>query len=419
MTVAQAVPVRRLPYRGLVSSYFVSEVGTAMSGVAIPWLVLVASGSAGRTGLVGFAEMAPYVLLQATSGPLADRIGWRRTCVGGNVIAAAGVCAIPVLHVLGGLSFGVLLALVAVAGTARGAADAATSPLVPGTAALAGMSNERAAGLYSGANRAALLIGLPAAGLLIGATSPATVVLLDGISFAVAALGFAVTVPSSVQPERPDGPMNLRSYRAELGEGLRFLRDDRLLLGLAAMVAFTNLLDQALSAVLLPVWVRVHLHDASGVGVVGGVLAVGLLAGVLIGAWLGERLPRRLTFAVGFLIAGAPPFLALAIFSTLPPVLVVVAVAGFFGGFQNPIIGAVLYERVPARLQARVLGAVRASAWVGIPLGALVGGALAEFAGLRAALIITGLVMFAVTVAPFAFPVWHQMERPGGARRSR
>jgi MFS family permease len=409
--VAAPSGIRRGPFVGLVASFFVSEVGTAMSGVAIPWLVLVTSGSAGRTGLVGFAEMAPYVVLHATSGPVADRLGWRRTCVGGNVVAAVTVAAIPVLHALGALPFGLLLALVAVAGTARGAADAATSPLVPGAAALAAMSNERAAGLYSGANRTALLIGLPTAGVLIGATSPSTVVLIDSISFALAALGYAITVPSSVQAERPDGPLTVRGYGADLLEGLRFLRADRLLIGVATLVAVTNLFDQALTAVLLPVWVRDRLHDATGIGVIGGGLGVGALAGVLLGAWLGERLPRRLTFSVGYLLGAAPPFLALAIFADLPPVLVVAVLAGFFGGFQNPIIGAVLYERVPHRLQARVLGVVRASAWIGIPFGALLGGVLTEAVGLRAALVISGAVMFVVTLAPLVFPVWRSMDR--------
>jgi MFS family permease len=79
---------RRTPFYGLVSAYLVSEVGTAMSSVAIPWLVLVTTGSAAATGIVGFAQMAPYVTLQATAGPIVDRVGLRRTFLIGNGIAA-------------------------------------------------------------------------------------------------------------------------------------------------------------------------------------------------------------------------------------------------------------------------------------------------------------------------------------------
>ncbi|HEY8302256.1 MAG TPA: MFS transporter [Jatrophihabitans sp.] len=330
---------RRTPLVGLVGSFFVSEIGTAASAVALPWLVLVTTGSATRTGLVGFVEMTPYVLVQATSGPLADRWGWRRTSVTGNALAALAVGAIPLLSALGHLPFVVLLTLVALAGAARGGADSATLPLVPATAELAQASYERSSGAYSAANRAGVLIGMPLAGVLIGVTTPATVMLVDALTFAAAAVGLAATIPTSVQdratpavrPERFD----LQAYLTDLVDGLRFLRADRLLLGLACLVAVTNLLDQAFTSVLVPVWARDELHDATGIGVLGGVGAVGALAGVVVGGWLGPRLPRRRTFAVGYLVGGAPPFLALAATTSLPLPVVVTTLAGFFSGLLN------------------------------------------------------------------------------------
>jgi MFS family permease len=71
----------------------------------------------------------------------------------------------------------------------------------------------------------------------------------------------------------------------------------------------------------------------------------------------------------------------------------------------------VLFERVPSRLQARVLGAVKASAWVGIPFGSLVGGLLAQTAGLRGALLACGVVMLLATIPPFVFPAWRGLDR--------
>lgn len=404
--------VRRTPLYGLLSAYLVSQTGTAMSALAIPWLVLTTTGSAAQTGVVGFAEMAPYVLLQATAGPFADRVGLRRTCVGGNAVAALVVCAIPALDAIDALSFGLLVALIAVAGATRGVSDAAASPLVPGTAKLGAVGMERAAGLYSAANRTGLLLGMPLAGLLIGITSAPTVLVVDGISFGVAAVVIGACVPLAAQPDVDDAePMTPRRYVHELAEGARFLRADRLLLGIVTMVAVTNLVDQALISVLLPVWVRSRLHDAEGLGFIGGALSAGLLAGVLLGAWLGHRLPRRTTYAVGFLISAAPPFVALAAADTLPPVLVVFVVAGVAGGVMNPIIGAVAYERIPPALQARVLGAVRSSAWIGIPIGSLVGGALVAAIDLRPALLVAGTVIFVATLAPFVFPAWRELNR--------
>ncbi|MFD0740576.1 hypothetical protein ACFQ1L_47060 [Phytohabitans flavus] len=66
-----------------------------MSFVALPWFVLVTSGSAARTGIVAFAEMLPYVLVCAFGGPLLDRLGHRRVSVLGDLGSAVAVAAIP------------------------------------------------------------------------------------------------------------------------------------------------------------------------------------------------------------------------------------------------------------------------------------------------------------------------------------
>jgi MFS family permease len=397
---------------GLVAAYLVSETGTAMSAVAIPWLVLVTTGSAAATGIVGFAQMAPYVTLQAMAGPIVDRVGLRRTFLIGNSVAAVIMCAIPALHAAGRLNLAALAGLVAVAGAVRGVADCATSPLVPMTADLGSVPYERATGIYSGANRTALLVGMPAAGALIAAIGASGVVLIDGVSFAAGVLILATFVPASVgRAQRPAGAMTVRGYAANLAEGLRFLRADRLLLALALCAALTNLLDQALISVLLPVWAHDRVHRAIAIGLVGGVLGIGLLGGVMAAAWLGPRLPRRLIYAVGQLVSASPLFFALAAWASLAPVLPLVLFCGVAGGVLNPISGAVMYERIPAELQARVLGAVKASAWLGIPFGSLFGGLLTETTGLTAALVTSGSLMLLVTLAPFVFPSWRGLDR--------
>ena len=106
----------------------------------------------------------------------------------------------------------------------------------------------------------------------------------------------------------------------------------------AILAATTNLLDEALFTVLLPVWSRERLDEATGVGLVSGAVGIGTLTGVVLGAWLGGRLPRYRTFAIGYLIGGAPMFFVLASVSTMPLAIAVSAVSGLFAGFLNPII---------------------------------------------------------------------------------
>jgi MFS family permease len=404
---------RRAPFVALLSSYVISVAGTSMSAIAIPWLVLTTTGSPAKTGLVGFATMAPYVAAQALAGPLVDRAGLRRSFVWGNGVAAVLVGAIPVMYAAGSLTLPVLLALVALAGLVRGAADCANSALVPATAGVGDIALERAAGLNSAANRTALLLGAPLAGVLVTIAGSPAVVAIDAATFAVAALMGAIWVRVAEQPSTmASAEPALRRYWHDLAAGLHFIRGDRLLLGIITMAAVTNLLDQGLAEVMLPVWVREEIGSASALGIIGGVGGLGSVLGNLLGAWLGPRLSRRTLYTVGYLVGGAPRFIVLALASTLSPVLAVFLISDIFGGSLNPVIGATSYERIPEELRARVLGAIRASAWIGTPFGALLGGYAVEALGISTALLGFGAAYLLTTLAPFVFPSWRQMRRP-------
>jgi len=170
----------------LLSAYVVSVTGTSMSAIAVPWLVLTATGSAAQTGVVVFAQLLPYVAAQLLAGPLVDRFGLRRSLVWGNAAAAVAIAAIPACDVLDVLTMPVLMGLAVVVGLCRGVADCANGPLVPTTAEVGGITLERAAGLSSGANRAALLLGAPLAGVLVTLFGSAAVVAINAGTFAIA-----------------------------------------------------------------------------------------------------------------------------------------------------------------------------------------------------------------------------------------
>jgi hypothetical protein len=403
----------RRPLAGFLGAVGVSALGTKMSFLALPWLVLTTTGSATLTGVVAFAEMAPYVTVQALGGPLVDRLGAWRVSVGTDLLAAVFVGLVPALSAARLLPLPVLALLVAAAGAVRGAGDSARDVMVPGVREMANIPIERCSGLYDGVSRVASLVGLPLAGALVSVTSAMSVLAIDAGTFAASALLVAALVPKRAQPPRYAG--GAAPYLAALGEGFRYLRGDRLLLAVAAMILVTNFVDQAGGAVLWPVWAHQVAGSSLALGLLGGALGLGAVAGNALATWLGPRLPRRLTYAVGFLVGGAPRFLVLALATGLGPVLAVTFIGGLAVGGINPVVGAVEYERVPRHLQARVLGAVGASAWAGIPFGSLAGGVAVSAFGLRPALLAAAAVFGVTTLVPFVFPVWRQMDRrPGG-----
>ncbi|HTF07894.1 MAG TPA: MFS transporter, partial [Asanoa sp.] len=72
--------------------------------------------------------------------------------------------------------------------------------------------------------------------------------------------------------------------------------------------------------------------------------------------------------------------------------------------------GAVMYERIPPHMMARVQGLATAVSWAGIPLGGLIGGAVAGAVGVRWAMLGVGACYLAVSLAPLIWPVWRKLD---------
>lgn len=415
-------------WRGLTSLLTANALawtGTRLTGLAVPWFVLTTTGSAVQTGLVVFAQMAPYVLAQALSGPVIDRLGAKRISVVCDLVVAAALAAVPVFHALDMLTLPVLMGLLAIVGIADGPANAAKGQFVPEVTRRAGVPLERTTGLTGTVERLASTVGPAIGGFLIGAWGGVGVLAVTAALAALAALVVAVGLPEArVQSTGASGEHGDRSaatsdgYFARLKQGLAFLRSDPLLLVMYGMVATTNLLDAAAFSILLPVWTLNAGLGPEFMGLLASVLSGASIVSSLMAAAWGHRLPRRAVFLAGFMLGGAPRFLILAFDAPVAAILGTYALAGAGLGFVNPIIGAIMFERIPPRLLGTVRGLGTAFAWVGMPFGGLVGGWAVALAGAAPALLTGGAVYFLATLLPGLLPQWAAMDRHGTNRRA-
>ncbi|XVQ81799.1 MFS transporter [Microbispora siamensis] len=412
---------RRLrPLGGLLAAMAVALTGTRVSAIALPWFVLVTTGSATQTGLVAFCEMTPYVVVKALTGPVVDRAGPRVVSWSTDAVSAAAAGAIPLLHAADLLSFPVLLALVAVIGAVRGPGDLAKHVMVPEAAERARVPLERATGLSGVTERLASTVGPAVGGLLVASLGPMTGLVLNAACFALGSLIISLALPRGMG-HPADGAPPASGYWRRFGEGFAFLRGEPLLLTIIVMVGITNLLDAAFNTVLLPVWAERSGNGPTAIGLSNGVWSVTAVAGSLVAAAVAHRMPRRVVFFAGFLLAGAPRFLVLAADAPMWAVLGVFAVSGAGGGFLNPILGAITFERVPHGLRGRVNALGDAMAWAGIPLGGLIAGVAVAWSGLVPVLLTAGAAYFLTTNLAALLPQWREMDRlrGRGARESR
>ena len=248
------------PLGGVLAAMAVSLTGTRVSAVALPWFVLVTTGSATLTGLVAFAETAPYVVVKALTGPLVDRVGPRTVSWTTDLASATAVAAVPLCHALHLLSFPLLLVLVAVIGAARGPGDLAKEVMVPEAAERGGVRLERATGLSGATERLASTVGPAVGGSLVALLGPLSVLVLNAGCFALGSVITAVALPrrAGEHAEGASSPAGETGagYWKRFGEGFAFLRTEPLLLTVIVMVGITNLLDAAFMTVLMPVWAK-------------------------------------------------------------------------------------------------------------------------------------------------------------------
>ncbi|MGY4956800.1 MFS transporter [Streptomyces nigrescens] len=406
------------PLGGLLAAMAVSLTGTRISAIALPWFVLVTTHSATRTGLVAFCEMAPYVVVKALTGPLADRAGPRVISWSTDLVSAAAAGAVPLLHALDLLSLPLLLPLVALIGAARGPGDLAKEVMVPEAAERGRVPLERATGLSGVTERLAATLGPAAGGSLVALLGPLTGLAVNAACFVLGSLIIALTLPRGMGRASEEAPLSQgeweSGYWRRFGAGCRFLRSEPLLLTLIVMVGVTNLLDAAFTTVLVPVWAAESGHGPAVIGLnstAGGAAAV---AGSLVAAAVAHRMRRRVVFFAGFLLAGAPKFLILASHAPMWAVLLVFAAGGFGAGFLNPVLAALSFERVPRRLLGRVNALGDALAWAGIPLGGLIAGAAVTSFGLVPVLLLGGAAYFLTTNLAGLRPEWREMDRPRG-----
>lgn len=390
----------------LFTADVVSVFGTRVSMLAIPWLVLVTTGSATKMGLVAGAEMLPYVLSGVLAAPLADRFGVRRTTIvidAGSALAMAGIAAAP--H----LGFEWLLVLVAVAGATRGLGDRVKHVMLRPLAEAAGIKVIRVTSAYEGFSRTSMLLGSAAGGLLIAWVGPLGAIWVDAVSFALCALVVATLVrlpPDAIPQQAPE------RYFVALRGGFRVLWRDDLLPSMIVMLFALNMFNQAGVSVFIPVWVDEVLHTPEALGLVLGTFAAGAVLGSIVFTAIAPKLPMYQTFMLGALLGGAPRWLILGLTHNLVLICTVTFLSGLAMAAVNPVIGAMLYERVPPELQTRAFGVCTAITFTGIPIGGVLGGLAVTGLGLNTAILVAGVVCALATAAPWLWSRRHTESVP-------
>ncbi len=364
----------------LLAAEVISTTGAQMTWLALPWFVLVTTGSATKMSFVVAAELIGVAALGFPGGRLLGRLGARRTMLLCDGARAPLMLVIPILHWTTGLSFAVLLIVAFLLGALAAPYFAAQKVIVP---ELLGEDEKRvseANALFQAATRTTLLLGPALGGVLIGVMGATSVLVIDASTYIVSFVLVALFVPQRppVKQEKED-----RSIRV----GIRFIARDRLLrvwwpsfaLGDAAWNAFF---------VTVPVLVLARFgHEPQIAGWLFAAFGIGAVLGnVVFFRFLANRFEGLALIATCAMGQALPLWL---LWLPVPPAALAAALllSGIANGLVNPSLHTISTLRIPAALRPNVMTTMMVF-WALInPLGVFLAGPILDAFGTTPVLI--------------------------------
>jgi len=364
----------------LWSSQAVSVLGTQVTQIAFPLLVLGLTGSAAAAGLVAAARTLPYLLLTLLAGALVDRWDRRATmvvCSAGSALTLASVAA---AYAAGVLTIPQIVAVSLVEGSfavVYGLAETAALRQVVPTAQLpTAVAQQQLQSSIGG------IVGPPLGGVLYS-VSIALPFVVDAASSAAASASLA-----AVRTPLPGAPAAARSVRAEVAEGVRWLWNHPLIRSMAFLTGMLNFAGQGVTLIAV-VLARGQGASPAGVGAI-------FAAGGVLGALGAPFVQRRFSFGqaiVGQIACSAAAILLLSVATTPLLVLSALVLWNLVGPLYDTVQLSYRMALVPERLQGRVNGVFRMFAQGMGPFGLALTGVLLDRVGGAATALACGSLM--------------------------
>lgn len=389
-------------FRRFLFARAVSWLGNAVTMVALPILVFQLTGSPALTGLVTVLEALPYLLFGFPAGALADRWNRKRMLVLTGGVSGLVLATIPLAQALAAVSVAHVLIAAVLVSTLFVFFDAASFGAVPELVGRQRIAS--ATGTMVSCNTVIVLAGPAIGGLLVGVVGAAWAIGLDAGAYLIAAALTAVI--KWPQAARPTGA-TARSLGADIVEGLTYIWRHRVIRLLTFIGTGASISGGAVSGLLVVAGVR-HLgltDDDPRLGMLFTAMAVGaFVAGVAV-----SHIQRFVP--TGWITIGALGFsllaqLAWAFTRSFPLAL------GVLACFQSVAVLLILngiivrQSLAPDNLQARVNTTARMIAWGGSPIGAGIGGLIAQGANLTVALLVCSLGTGLALVLALVTKLW-------------
>jgi len=357
-----------------------------MQSVAQSWLVYRLTGSALLLGAVGFASQIPVFMFAPVGGMVADRFNRR------YIVIATQISAMLLAFILAALTLShkVQVWHVFVLASLLGIVNAFD---IPGRQSfLVDMVGKEdlmnAIALNSSMFNGARVIGPAIAGILVAKIGEGWCFFGNAVSYIAVIIGLLL-----MKVESPPRASNASPFE-HIMEGFRFVNETTPIRALLLLLGVVSLVGMPY-VVLMPIFADQILHGgARGLGILMGATGVGALLGALTLAF--REGVKGLGRWVAWCCAGFGASLAIFAQSRSFWLSVILLLpVGYTMMLQMACSNTLIQVMVPDALRGRVM-AVYSMMFMGMaPIGALLGGALADRLGAPTTITIGGLASIA------------------------
>ncbi|MFJ6198021.1 MFS transporter [Micromonospora sp. NPDC092111] len=391
---AQTRPVslwRNRAFNLLWVSQCLSDLGTAMSNLALPLLVLYLTGSAAQAGLVGTAGLLVTLVCRLPAGVLADRFDRRRLMIVCDAVRIVGYAALAGAVLAGVANLAMILTLAVLGAVANAvfstAEHAAVRNLVPAVqlSTAVARNEARAYGTQLG--------GPPLGGLLFG-LGRSLPFLGNALSYLLSLVA-VLFIREPMQQPREQAP---QSGGAAVAEGVRFVLANPFL---RALVLIAAPLNMAFTGMIFAITVSLERVGTSAflVGLATTIFGLGGFLGAFAAPWV-QRWLRLPTLVVVLCWATAGLIAVSSLFATSVLAAVPLAAAVFLGPTANAVLFGYQAAITPDRLQGRVVSVIFLAATSAAALApGLAGLLLTRFSGTTTMLVFAALVAVSAVAA--------------------
>jgi MFS family permease len=393
--------LRHRNFQLFFSGQLISLVGTWMQTVAQSWLVYRLTGSGLKLGAVGFASQIPVFLFAPIGGIIADRSDRRKTVIATQTASMWLAFILAALTLSGKIQVWHVFVLAALLGVVNAVDIPTRQSFLVDMVGKEDLMN--AIALNSSMFNGARVIGPAVAGILVAKLGEGWCFFANGASYIAVIVGLLLMkVNAAPRVSAHTSPLE------HIMEGFRFVRHTapiRALLLLLALVSVTGMPY----VVLMPIFAARILHSggqelaaligsndlgavrlgilmgATGVGALLGALTLAMRSGVKgLGRWVTVCCAG---FGLSLMLFASSRYFWVSVALLLP--------VGYFIMLQMACSNTLIQVMVPDTLRGRVM-AVYSMMFMGMaPLGALLGGALADRLGASLTVAIGGLAAIA------------------------